>query len=359
MLLAAAGGVAGGALWWRSRARPAPVAAVAEVSTSRPAPSLPAKPPRAAKPAPTSAPAAPSKPALASASGTGADAGESFPRPVTNWLEAQVELARRNFSSGPIDGVPGAQTKAALQAFQENEGLETTGWLDDATRERLQLSLAALSQYTVTAQDLVRLQPLSPTWTGKAQQTALDYETILELVAERAHANPKLIVQLNPGVDWQKVQPGTKLTLPFVERAASTIKAANLHVRLAEHVLQVRDEAGRIIAHFPVSIARDVEKRPVGELHVTVVIPNPDYTFDPAVFPEAPEKSKLVVPPGPNNPVGVAWIGLDRTGYGIHGTPDPEHVGRTESHGCFRLANWDALTLLDLAWVGLPVFVDP
>ncbi len=283
----------------------------------------------------------------------------SFPRPAANWLEAQVELARRNFSSGPIDGVPGAQTKAALQAFQENEGLETTGWLDTATRAQLQLSLAALSQYTVTVQDLARLQPLGPTWTAKAQQTALDYATMLELVAERTHANPKLLVQLNPGVDWKKILPGAKLTVPFVERAASTAKAAHLHVRLAEHILQVRDEAGRIIAHFPVSIARAVEKRPVGELHVTVVIPNPDYTFDPAVFPEAPEKARLVVPPGPNNPVGVAWVGLDRTGYGIHGTPDPERVGRTESHGCFRLANWDALTLLDLAWVGLPVYVDP
>jgi lipoprotein-anchoring transpeptidase ErfK/SrfK len=81
------------------------------------------------------------------------------------------------------------------------------------------------------------------------------------------------------------------------------------------------------------------------------------------VFPESEEARalgrKLMIPPGPNNPVGVAWIGLDRPGYGIHGTPNPEHVGRTESHGCLRLANWDARLLLDLAWVGLPVFVDP
>ena len=109
--------------------------------------------------------------------------------------------------------------------------------------------------------------------------------------------------------------------------------------------------------------ARNVEKRPVGELHVTVVIPDPNYTFDPDVFPESPEAKelgrKLIIPPGPNNPVGVAWIGLDRPGYGVHGTPDPEKVGRTESHGCFRLANWDALALVDLVWAGLPVYVDP
>jgi len=118
-----------------------------------------------------------------------------------------------------------------------------------------------------------------------------------------------------------------------------------------------------MIAHFPVSIARMAEKRPEGELHVTVVIPDPNYTFDPEVFPESEEGRqlgrKLVLPRGPNNPVGVAWIGLDRPGYGIHGTPLPELVGRTESHGCFRLANWDAKTLLELAWVGLSVVVDP
>jgi lipoprotein-anchoring transpeptidase ErfK/SrfK len=93
------------------------------------------------------------------------------------------------------------------------------------------------------------------------------------------------------------------------------------------------------------------------------VAPNPNYTFDPAVFPESPEARalgrKLILPPGPNNPVGVAWIGLDKSGYGIHGTPKPEDVGRTESHGCFRLANWNAELLLKMVGVGTPVLVEP
>jgi hypothetical protein len=95
---------------------------------------------------------------------------------------------------------------------------------------------------------------------------------------------------------------------------------------------------------------------------VSVTVPNPDYTWDPEVFPESPESRtvgrKLRIPPGPNNPVGVAWIGLNRSGYGIHGTPKPEDVGRTESHGCFRLANWNAELLRRMAWPGLTVRVE-
>lgn len=288
---------------------------------------------------------------------------DTFPRPAATWLEAQIELARRAFSCGSIDGVGGPQSVAALRAFQESETLLMTGQLDPATRARLVLPSPPLARISLTPQDLAGLQPLSPTWLGKSQQTALACETALELVAERTHAHPALIRQLNPAVDWAGITPGTSLAVPAVGRISARTKAAQLHLSLGDHILEARDDAGNLIAHFPVSIARDVEKRPAGELHVTVIIPNPDYTFDPDVFPESEEARelgrKLILPPGPNNPVGVAWIGLDRPGYGIHGTPAPEQVGRTESHGCFRLANWDALTLVDLAWVGLPVFVDP
>jgi len=319
----------------------------------------PAPPPAPTpKPAPAKPPAAFSPEELARQLSP-----DALPRPAATWLETQIELSRRAFSCGSIDGVPGAQTVSALQAFQETEGLRVTGQLDPDTRARLVISDPPLTRLAVTAQDLAGLQPLSPTWLGKSQQSSLAYETALELVAERAHAHPALIRQLNPAVDWSAVAPGTLVTAPAIGPVAAPAKAAEIHISFGDHVLEAIDEAGHLIAHFPVSIARDVEKRQVGVLHVTVVIPNPDYTFDPDVFPESAEARelgrKLVVPPGPNNPVGVAWIGLDKPGYGIHGTPSPEQVGRTESHGCFRLANWDATTLLALARVGLPVYIDP
>jgi lipoprotein-anchoring transpeptidase ErfK/SrfK len=286
-----------------------------------------------------------------------------YPRPASSWLEAQIFLARHDFSCGPIDGVGGAQSAAALRAYQDSADLPITGELDPDTREQLALASPPLAPVTVSEADLARLQPLSPTWLGKSQQTALEYQTALELVAERCHASQALIQRLNPGVDWAKLKPGQVVQGPAITRDSPRGAAGRVRILLSDHVLEVLDVGGKVVAHFPVSIAQRVDKRPVGVLHVTDIIPNPNYTFDPEVFPESAEARelgrKLTLPPGPRNPVGVAWIGLDRPGYGIHGTPAPEKVGRTESHGCFRLANWDALTFLDFASEGLPVSVEP
>lgn len=284
-------------------------------------------------------------------------------RPVADWLEAQIELHRRGFSCGSLDGVRGVQTAAALKAWQKNEGLRETGDLDRATRATLLTTDPVLVDYVFTTEDSAALAPVPDTWLGKSQVDALRHATPLEMLAERFRANPRLLVRLNPHADWNNLLPGTRLTVPSVQPVIAPGRVARIHIYLAEKMLHAVDETGRILLHCPVSIARDVEKRPVGELHVTVVITDPNYTFDPAVFTESEEARqlgrRLIIPPGPNNPVGVAWIGLDRTGYGIHGTPEPEKVGRTESHGCFRLANWDARVLARLAWVGLPVVVDP
>jgi lipoprotein-anchoring transpeptidase ErfK/SrfK len=286
-----------------------------------------------------------------------------FPRAVLDLFEAQVAMARQGISSGSIDGVAGPQTRSALRTFQKQKNLAVSGELDAATKALLILTIPPCFTYVVTADDLSRLQPISKTWLGKSQQTALDYETILELLAEKGNAHPNLVKRLNPKIDWSNVTAGTTIQLPDVPAPEATVKAAFINVNLADKVLEAFDANTNLLAHFPCSIAQRVEKRPVGELHVAVVAPNPNYTFDPAVFPESTEaqqlKTKLVLPPGPNNPVGIAWVGLDKPGYGIHGTPSPEQVGRTESHGCFRLANWNAEYLLRLVTVGTPVKVQP
>jgi lipoprotein-anchoring transpeptidase ErfK/SrfK len=292
-----------------------------------------------------------------------APAPPEFPRPVKNLLEAQIALARHTISPGSIDGAIGSQTRAALATFQAVAKLACTRNLDTNTQARLILEQPALTNYQVTGDDLARLQPLGKTWLAKSQQSALEYETILELVAEKSHSNPALIQKLNPGTDWAGIAAGAVLKIPDVSYPEPGSKAAFVTIRLSTRCLEAFDAASNLLAHFPCSIAAKVEKRPVGELHVAVLAPHPNYTFNPETFPESPEAQaigrKLILPPGPNNPVGVAWIGLDKPGYGMHGTPSPEQIGRTESHGCFRLANWDAEYLLKIVYVGLPVIVEP
>lgn len=287
----------------------------------------------------------------------------TFPRTPRDTLDTQIALARLAISSGSIDGVTGSQTRAALAAFQRANRLTDTGELDAPTRAVLTLNSEPFTFLTVTSNDLARLQPLSRTWLGKSQQSALDYENILELIAERGHASPNLIRRLNPAVNWTNVTAGTTVRIPEVEYPSPPTKASFIIISLSERRLQAFDASTNLLAHFPCSIAAKFEKRPVGELHVTAIAPNPDYTFNPEVFPESEEarqlKTKLILPPGPNNPVGTAWISLDRPGYGMHGTPSPEQVGRTESHGCFRLANWNAEYLIKLVWVGMPARVEP
>jgi len=287
----------------------------------------------------------------------------SYQRPVKSWFEAQIAMARHAISPGSIDGTVGSQTRAAFVAFQRAEKLSPVRSLDTNSMQLLTLEKPLYTTYIVTTNDIARLQPLGKTWLAKSQQTALDYETIQELVGETAHCYPTLIQRLNPGLDWNHVAAGTILKIPDVAYPPAKDKAAWIVIHLSDKYLEAFDTESNLMVHFPCSIAAKVEKRPVGELHVAVIAPNPNYTFDPEIFPESPEAQaighKLVLKPGPNNPVGVAWIGLDRPGYGMHGTPSPEQIGHTESHGCFRLANWDAEYLVKLVWVGMPVEVLP
>lgn len=316
---------------------------------------------RGGKETPVAPPRSNALPATAAVSNAAAVA--EFTQPRKSVLEVQVALARRAISPGCIDNVLGGQTREALAVFQRLTDLAPTQSLDTNTEARLTLDQPLLTDYTVTSNDLARLQPLGKTWLAKSQQSTLEYENVLQLVAEKAHASQTLVKKLNPEIDWNNVAAGTALKIPEVSYPEPEGKAAFVRIYLSGRMLEAFGTDSNLLAHFPCSIAAKVDKRPVGELHVAVVISKPNYTFDPAIFAESPEAQaighKLVLPPGPKNPVGVAWVGLDKPGYGIHGTPSPEQIGRTESHGCFRLANWDAEYLLKLVWVGMPVIVEP
>lgn len=283
-------------------------------------------------------------------------------RNVQNTIDAQIALARKGISAGPIDGAAGENMRRALLAFQIHNKLPVSGELDADTKAALLVEEPLYIQYVVSEADLKRLMRVPPTWLGKSDVDRLDYETVLELVAELGRASQAFIRKLNPQVNWTNVTPGTLVKIPRID-PPPTPRAAFARVHLYSKTLNVFGKNTNLLAHFPCSIAAKVEKRPVGELHVAKAAANPTYLFDPAVFTESAEAKKigrkLTIPPGPNNPVGTAWIGLSRPGYGIHGTPKPEQIGRTESHGCFRLANWNAQQLLQMSWAGMPVYVEP
>ena len=310
---------------------------------------------------PAKAPARPDR-ATNSSLATTTTAGGPALKPLI--LEAQLSLARRGFSPGPLDGLLGSQTRAAMLALFSRAGTTMPAESNAVAEVSASLDTATFTNYVVTTNDLARLLPLGKTWLAKSQQARLDYETLLELIAERFWSHPSLVRRLNPGMDWTNIVAGATLKVPNVEPPPVQGKAAMVKILLRDRLLQAFDENTNLLVHFPCSIAQRVEKRPVGErLEVVALAEEPNYTFDPEVFPESIEAQqighKLILQPGPNNPVGTVWIGLDKPGYGIHGTPRPEEVGRTESHGCFRLANWNAELLFKLVWIGLPVFVEP
>jgi lipoprotein-anchoring transpeptidase ErfK/SrfK len=277
-------------------------------------------------------------------------------------LRLQVELDRLGFSPGCIDGKSGSQTTEALRAWQRQQGLRDRGAWDETVSNRFAGVTNYLADYVVTSGDLAGLAPVPKTWLEKSVVPAMAYETVREKLAEKFHAKESLLQLLNPKLEWPSPPAGSVVVVPNADSGQERLpKASRLEVNIDRKYIEAFDSQGRIIAHFPCSIAQKVEKRPRGETSIVVVAPNPNYTFDPELFADDPEvasiHSKLIIPPGPNNPVGVAWIGLGLPGYGMHGTPRPEDIGHTESHGCFRLQNWNAQRLIKIVSVGLPVTV--
>lgn len=279
---------------------------------------------------------------------------------VAEW---QIALDQRNFSPGCIDGKLGMQTRRAIMAWQEANGIKVDGVMGPETEQTLiGTNTTWFTQYALTEEDVTGFAPSSESWKVRSEMESLPHTTLLERVAERFHATEQFIQTLNSDVDFTNAVAGTVLNVPSVLVPKQFDRAASVRVNVRKKIVVAYGFNDRIIGFFPCSIGKDREKRPVGELTVVVVAPNPNYTWDPEVFPESPESqtigSKLIINPGPNNPVGTFWIGLSRPGYGIHGTPKPEEIGKTESHGCFRLANWNVETLAKMIEIGTPVIVE-
>ncbi|MDQ1153914.1 L,D-transpeptidase [Brevundimonas sp. SORGH_AS_0993] len=181
----------------------------------------------------------------------------------------------------------------------------------------------------------------------------MGYANIVEALAERFHVTEALLRAMNPDADFARV--GQALLVPAINTAPLASEVDHIDVDKGEGSVRAFAADGRLLAYFPATIGSGDNPTPSGTVKVNGVARNPDYLYDPAKLSYGDGKKKVLVKPGPNNPVGVVWIDLNKPSYGIHGTPDPHLVGKTASHGCVRLTNWDAWTLADKVKPGVIV----
>jgi len=272
------------------------------------------------------------------------------------YLRLQVLLDRAHFSPGEIDGVSGENTRKALRVFRAVHGLREVADFGPRTLRTLEGKepVPTLVPYTVTEDDVRGPFATIPNeLMEQANLPALGYQSALEALAEKFHINPMLLTRLNPGKDL--TVPGVEIQVPNL-RDQPPPKAAKIVVSKSKRWLEALNAAGHVIAEYPTTSGSQRDPLPLGNWKVTRVTPNPAFYYNPDLFWNAPESdAKAKLQPGPNNPVGVVWIGISKEHYGIHGTPEPSLVGHAESHGCVRLTNWDAAELAKIITAGTSV----
>lgn len=285
---------------------------------------------------------------------------------VTSDLRLQILLDRAGFSSGEIDGKYGTNVSRAVTAFQESSQLPTTGKGDQATLAALGDSQLEepLVDYVITEKDVAG--PFSPPIPADKMEQAklprLGYTSPVEKLAEKFHCNPDLIRQFNPQAQFSA---GETIKVPNInpmggpqtqnaQSAQSKSQSPNeVVVSQSDDNVVARDASGKIVFYAAATVGSDRDPIPPGEWKVMGVSFNPVFFYHPELFwDSSPTDSKAKIAPGPNNPVGLVWIETNAPHYGLHGTPEPGKIGHSESHGCIRMTNWDALRLASMVKPG-------
>ena len=244
-------------------------------------------------------------------------------------LKIQALLNYNHNAVGAVDGRYGKNVIKAIQVFQESHDLEPTGNIDSDTWELLTADSTISSQpvlvnYTLTEEDVTLIT------NPKGQQ----FNSVLEAVAEKFHMSQGLLLRLNPDT---KFEAGNSIVV-YNPYQPNEIPVHRVVAVKSENLLYAYDENDELVASYPTTMGSVYKPSPNGEYKVLSRIKDPTYNRD---F----SNKNSVLPPGPNNPVGRVWIGINKPSYGIHGSPDPERISRQHSSGCVRLTNWDALGL--------------
>ena len=268
----------------------------------------------------------------------------------------QVFLDREGFSPGVIDGKWGSNVSKAAASWKQSTGSNAD--LRNATTLN---KLAARSggdvfaSHTITAKDtsgpFVKNVPAD--YAKKAELESLSYTSVLEMLAEKFHMSQTYLRKLNPGKNFNRAGTTIQVVSP------GSVATQKVHYIIADKSRkQVRTYGrnGKLVTAYPATIGSVATPSPTGTHEVARIAVNPDYTYNPKVnFQQGKNDKILRIPPGPNGPVGSVWIALSKPTYGIHGTPNPSTIGKTNSHGCIRLTNWDALELVKLVTKGVTV----
>ena len=255
-------------------------------------------------------------------------------------LKLQALLDWNHASPGPIDGGWGMNAKKALKNFQAMHGLPQDGRMSAEVWQRLNEKIPAnqpvLVGYTLTQEDIKG--PYQPTPSGseaKSKMKGLYYQDVQEMLAERFHMDIRYLKKLNAD---KKFTVGETITV-FNPGAPLNEKITRLVAKKADNILYAYN-GDRLIATYPTTVGSSDTPSPTGTFSIVNRVKNPWYR---ASSGEGKDKKVFMLPPGPNGPVGVVWMGLSKPSYGIHGSPVPEGISRQASHGCVRLTNWDVL----------------
>jgi lipoprotein-anchoring transpeptidase ErfK/SrfK len=283
-------------------------------------------------------------------------------RPSALVLKAQVLLDRASFSPGAIDARADDNFAKTLAAFQQPQGLAPSGKLDADTWRRLAGSddVPALVDYQIRDDDVKG--PFTPRVPGRLEEMSglehLDYTGPVQLLAEKFHVSQALLRELNRGRALDRA--GSVIVVPNVRDARSDDAVARVEVDKALKAVRAFAADGTLVAFYPATIGSKEKPAPSGTFRIRKVVEHPTYRYDPKFhFKGVKAQQPFTIRPGPNNPVGLVWIDLSKPSYGIHGTPDPTKIGKTQSHGCIRLTNWDALDLARRVRKGVQVaFLD-